>query len=112
MASNLKITVNGKEWPVASSPDTPLLSSDGTSYACTGPASAADWRSAILLSPCRRQKSTCVAPVGTVADRAITILGGLPACARKNGLAFRRCIRCSRRSSTSRLRTAATATTA
>ena len=25
MASNLKITVNGKAWPVASSPDTPLL---------------------------------------------------------------------------------------
>jgi len=49
MADELKIKVNGREWPVSASPDTPLLYVLATSCGCTARASAAAWRNAFLL---------------------------------------------------------------
>jgi aerobic-type carbon monoxide dehydrogenase small subunit (CoxS/CutS family) len=89
MATNLKITVNGKAWPVASSPDTPLL------YVLTNELHLHGPRFGCGLAQCGscsvlvddKEIRSCVTPVATVTDRAITTLEGLPAWyARKHGL--------------------------
>ena len=46
MADDLKIKVNGKTWPVAASPDTPLLYVLTNELGCRDRASAAGWRNA------------------------------------------------------------------
>ena len=81
MASNLKITVNGKVWPVASSPDTPLLYVLTNEMHLHGPrfgCGLAQCGSCSVLADDKEIRS-CVTPVATVADRAITTLEGLPA---------------------------------
>jgi aerobic-type carbon monoxide dehydrogenase small subunit (CoxS/CutS family) len=89
MASNLKITVNGEEWPVASSPDTPLLYVLTNELHLHGPrfgCGLAQCGSCSVLADDKEIRS-CVTPVASVADRAITTLEGLPVWyARKNGL--------------------------
>jgi aerobic-type carbon monoxide dehydrogenase small subunit (CoxS/CutS family) len=89
MASNLEITVNGKAWPVASSPDTPLLYVLTNEMQLHGPrfgCGLAQCGSCSVLADDKEIRS-CVTPVAAVADRAITTLEGLPAWyARKKGL--------------------------
>jgi aerobic-type carbon monoxide dehydrogenase small subunit (CoxS/CutS family) len=89
MASNLKITVNGRGWPVESSPDTPLL------YVLTNELHLHEPRFGCGLAQCGscsvlvddKEIRSCVTPVETVADRVITTLEGLPAWyAQKKGL--------------------------
>ena len=89
MATNLNITVNGKTWPVASSPDTPLLYVLTNELHLHGPrfgCGLAQCGSCSVLADDKEIRS-CITPVATVADRAITTLEGLPAWyARKEGL--------------------------
>jgi aerobic-type carbon monoxide dehydrogenase small subunit (CoxS/CutS family) len=89
MASNLKITVNGQAWPVASSPDTPLLYVLTNELHLHGPrfgCGLAQCGSCSVLADDKEIRS-CITPVATVADRAITTLEGLPAWyARNQGL--------------------------
>ena len=72
MATNLKITVNGKAWPVASSPDTPLLYVLTNELHLHGPrfgCGLAQCGSCSVLADDKEIRS-CVTPVATVADRA------------------------------------------
>ena len=81
MANNLTITVNGQAWPVAASPDTPLLYVLTNEMHLRGPrfgCGLAQCGSCSVLADDKEIRS-CVTPVATVADRAITTLEGLPA---------------------------------
>jgi aerobic-type carbon monoxide dehydrogenase small subunit (CoxS/CutS family) len=76
----LTLTVNGKRRVVESSPDTPLLyvlrdelGLDGPMFGCGLSQCGA---CAVLLDD--REIRSCVTPVGSVADRTITTLEGLP----------------------------------
>ena len=81
MASNLKITVNGKAWPVASSPDTPLL------YVLTNELRLHGPRFGCGLAQCGScsvlvngvETRSCVTPVSAIQGKSVTTLEGLPA---------------------------------
>src|SRR5437588_11261429 len=90
MANNLKINVNGKPWPVAADPDTPLLYVLMNELELNGPrfgCGLAQCGSCSVLADGVEIRS-CVTPVSRVAARSITTLEGLPAWyARQKGVA-------------------------
>jgi aerobic-type carbon monoxide dehydrogenase small subunit (CoxS/CutS family) len=90
MADDLKIKVNGRTWPVAASPDTPLLYVLSNELALKGPrfgCGLAQCGSCSVLADGVEIRS-CITPVADVAGRAITTLEGLPALyAEQKGLA-------------------------
>ena len=90
MADDLKIKVNGRMWPVAASPDTPLLYVLSNELALKGPrfgCGLAQCGSCSVLADGVEIRS-CITPVGDVGGRAITTLEGLPALyAEQKGLA-------------------------
>lgn len=81
MTDDLKINVNGKDWPVAASPDTPLL------YVMTNEMELRGPRFGCGLAQCGScsvlvdgvEIRSCITPVGSVAGKAVTTLEGLPA---------------------------------
>src|SRR5437588_4797151 len=90
MANNLKINVNGKPWPVAADPDTPLLYVLMNELEVRGPrfgCGLAQCGSCSVLADGVEIRS-CVTPVANVAGKAITTLEGLPALyAQEKGIA-------------------------
>src|ERR1700674_5877555 len=90
MASELKIKVNERLWPVTSSPDTPLLYVLSNELLLQGPrfgCGLAQCGSCSVLVDGVETRS-CVTPVGVVEGKAVTTLEGLPALyARQRGLA-------------------------
>jgi len=81
MASDLKITVNGREWPVDVSPDTPLLYVLTNELQLRGPrfgCGLAQCGSCSVLADGVEIRS-CVTPVAAVTGKAITTLEGLAA---------------------------------
>jgi len=89
MAAALKIKVNERLWPVASSPDTPLL------YVLSNELLLQGLRFGCGLAQCGSysvlvdgvETRSCVTPVGSVEGKSITTLEGLPAWyAKQNGL--------------------------
>jgi len=81
MANELKINVNGREWPVRASPDTPLLYVLTNELELRGPrfgCGLAQCGSCSVLADGVEIRS-CVTPVGNVAGKAVTTLEGLPA---------------------------------
>jgi len=81
MANELKINVNGREWPVSASPDTPLLYVLTNELELRGPrfgCGLAQCGSCSVLADGVEIRS-CVTPVGNVAGKAVTTLEGLPA---------------------------------
>jgi aerobic-type carbon monoxide dehydrogenase small subunit (CoxS/CutS family) len=110
MASDLTITVNGQAWLVQSSADTPLLYVLTNELHLHGPrfgCGLAQCGSCSVLADDKEIRS-CVTPVATVKNRAITTLEG----ERKASPKDQHCIHCSRPSSMSKRSIAATATTA
>ena len=116
MAKKLKLTVNGRTQSVTASPDTPLLYVLHNELHLHGP------RFGCGLAQC----GACSVLVGRQGDpllrhpgrrrrrQEVTTLEGLPALYAKQKKPRRRrrsCTRCSRRGSTSRFRSAATART-
>jgi aerobic-type carbon monoxide dehydrogenase small subunit (CoxS/CutS family) len=90
MADDLKIKVNGREWPVSASPDTPLL------YVLTNELRLQGPRFGCGLAQCGScsvlldgvEIRSCVTPVERVAGKSVTTLEGLPALyAQQKGLA-------------------------
>src|SRR6266568_1621594 len=81
MADELKIKVNGRDWPVAASPDTPLL------YVLTNELELHGPRFGCGLAQCGScsvlldgvEIRSCSTPVGSIAGKAVTTLEGLPA---------------------------------
>jgi len=81
MADELKINVNGREWPVTATPDTPLL------YVLTNELQLRGPRFGCGLAQCGScsvladgvEIRTCITPVGNVANKSVTTLDGLPA---------------------------------
>ena len=81
MAQELTIRVNGQNWPVAASPDTPLL------YVLTNEVQLNGPRFGCGLAQCGScsvlvdgvETRSCVTPVSQVAGKAVTTLEGLPA---------------------------------
>jgi len=90
MADDLKIKVNGKTWPVAASPDTPLLYVLSNELRLQGPrfgCGLAQCGSCSVLADGVEIRS-CVTPVASVANKSVTTLEGLPALyAQQKGLA-------------------------
>ena len=90
MADDLKIKVNGKAWPVAASPDTPLLYVLSNELRLQGPrfgCGLAQCGSCSVLADGVEIRS-CVTPVASVANKSVTTLEGLPALyAEQRGLA-------------------------
>jgi aerobic-type carbon monoxide dehydrogenase small subunit (CoxS/CutS family) len=90
MADDLKIKVNGKTWPVAASPDTPLLYVLSNELQLQGPrfgCGLAQCGSCSVLADGVEIRS-CVTPVASVANKSVTTLEGLPALyAEQRGLA-------------------------
>src|SRR5678815_5223703 len=90
MADDLKIKVNGKTWPVAASPDTPLLYVLSNELRLQGPrfgCGLAQCGSCSVLADGVEIRS-CVTPVASVANKSVTTLEGLPALyAEQRGLA-------------------------
>jgi aerobic-type carbon monoxide dehydrogenase small subunit (CoxS/CutS family) len=81
MADELSITVNGRAWPVASSPDTPLLYVLASELALRGPkfgCGLAQCGSCSVLADGVEIRS-CVTPVADVAGKSVTTLEGLAA---------------------------------
>src|SRR3979490_3438330 len=81
MADELNIKVNGRAWPVASSPDPPLLYVLADELRLHGPkfgCGLAQCGSCSVLADGVEIRS-CVTPVARVTDRSITTLEGLPA---------------------------------
>jgi aerobic-type carbon monoxide dehydrogenase small subunit (CoxS/CutS family) len=77
----LKIKVNGREWPVTASPDTPLLYVLMNELELRGPrfgCGLAQCGSCSVLVDGVEMRS-CVTPVSKVADKSVTTLEGLPA---------------------------------
>ena len=117
MASKLKIKVNGLVHNVTASLDTPLLYVLHNELHLHGPrfgcGLAQCGACSVLLDG--KEIRSCVTPVAAVSGKAITTLEGMPALYAKSRGTWRRrrrrCIRCSRRGSTCRCRTAATART-
>ena len=116
MADELNIKVNGRQWPVASSPDTPLLYVLSNELRLHGPkfgCGLAQCGSCSVLADGVEIRS-CVTPVAAVAGKSVTTLEGLAGwyVSARTWRQPRRCIRCSRPSSTSRRPIAAIASTA
>ena len=117
MASKLKIKVNGLVHNVTASLDTPLLYVLHNELHLHGPrfgcGLAQCGACSVLLDG--KEIRSCVTPVAAVSGKAITTLEGMPALyAKSRGTTASsrpRCIRCSRRGSTCRCRTAVTART-
>ena len=116
MASKLKIKVNGLMHDVTASLDTPLLYVLHNELHLHGPrfgcGLAQCGACSVLLDG--KEIRSCVTPVAAVSGKAITTLEGMPALyavTRHDAAAAPRCIRCSRRGSTCRFRSAATART-
>ena len=90
MADELKIKVNGRTWPVAASPDTPLLYVLANELELKGPrfgCGLAQCGSCSVLADGVEIRS-CVTPVAAVADKSLTTLEGLAALyAQQKGLA-------------------------
>jgi len=90
MADDLKIKVNGREWPVDASPDTPLLYVLMNDLQLQGPrfgCGLAQCGSCSVLADGVEIRS-CVTPIAAVTGKSITTLEGLPAWyAEKKGLA-------------------------
>jgi aerobic-type carbon monoxide dehydrogenase small subunit (CoxS/CutS family) len=90
MADDLKITVNGKTWPVESSPDTPLLYVLANELGLRGPrfgCGLAQCGSCSVLADGVEIRS-CVTPVANVAGKAVTTFEGLAGLyAKQKGLA-------------------------
>jgi aerobic-type carbon monoxide dehydrogenase small subunit (CoxS/CutS family) len=88
--AELSINVNGRMWPVAAAPDTPLLYVLTNELELHGPrfgCGLAQCGSCSVLAD-RVEIRSCVTPVANVAGRAITTLEGLPALyAQQKGLA-------------------------
>jgi aerobic-type carbon monoxide dehydrogenase small subunit (CoxS/CutS family) len=88
--AELSIKVNGRMWPVAASPDTPLLYVLTNELELHGPrfgCGLAQCGSCSVLADGVEIRS-CVTPVANVAGKAITTLEGLPALyAEQKGLA-------------------------
>jgi aerobic-type carbon monoxide dehydrogenase small subunit (CoxS/CutS family) len=81
MADELNIKVNGRAWPVASSPDTPLLYVLANELALHGPkfgCGLAQCGSCSVLADGVEIRS-CVTPVANVVGKSITTLEGLAA---------------------------------
>jgi aerobic-type carbon monoxide dehydrogenase small subunit (CoxS/CutS family) len=81
MADDLNITVNGRAWPVVSSPDTPLLYVLANELGLRGPkfgCGLAQCGSCSVLADGVEIRS-CVTPVAHVAGRSVTTLEGLAA---------------------------------
>src|SRR6516164_3084241 len=81
MADELKIKVNGRTWPVAASPDTPLLYVLANELELRGPrfgCGLAQCGSCSVLADGVEIRS-CVTPVANVVGKSITTLEGLPA---------------------------------
>ena len=80
MAEPLSIKVNGRNWPVSASPDTPLLYVLTNELELHGPrfgCGLAQCGSCSVLADGVEIRS-CVTPVSAVAKKAITTLEGLP----------------------------------
>jgi isoquinoline 1-oxidoreductase alpha subunit len=115
MPKTLKVRVNGRLQTVSASPDTPLLYVLHNELHLHGP------RFGCGLAQCGacsvlvdgKEIRSCVTPVAGVAGKDVTTLEGLPAlyAQQRSWRRRRSCIRCSRRGSTSRCRTAVTART-
>jgi aerobic-type carbon monoxide dehydrogenase small subunit (CoxS/CutS family) len=81
MADDLKIKVNGSDWQVAASPDTPLL------YVMTNELELHGPRFGCGLAQCGScsvlvdgvETRSCITPVAAVAGKTVTTLEGLPA---------------------------------
>jgi aerobic-type carbon monoxide dehydrogenase small subunit (CoxS/CutS family) len=90
MADDLKIKVNGKTWPVAASPDTPLLYVLTNELWLQGPrfgCGLAQCGSCSVLADGVEIRS-CVTPVANVANKSLTTLEGLATLyAQQKGLA-------------------------
>jgi aerobic-type carbon monoxide dehydrogenase small subunit (CoxS/CutS family) len=90
MANDLKITVNGKPWPVAADPDTPLLYVLMNELGLKGPrfgCGLAQCGSCSVLADGVEIRS-CVTPVANVVGKSVTTFEGLPAWyAQQKGLA-------------------------
>ena len=88
--AELSIKVNGRMWPVAAAPDTPLLYVLTNELELRGPrfgCGLAQCGSCSVLADGVEIRS-CVTPVANVAGKAITTLEGLPALyAQQQGLA-------------------------
>src|SRR5262245_42899760 len=81
MADELQIKVNGRTWPVAASPDTPLLYVLANELELKGPrfgCGLAQCGSCSVLADGVEIRS-CVTPVAAVADKSLTTLEGLAA---------------------------------
>ena len=81
MAAALRIKVNGRLWPVASSPDTPLLYVLSNELLLQGPrfgCGLAQCGSCSVLVDGVETRS-CVTQVGSLEGKSITTLEGLPA---------------------------------
>jgi aerobic-type carbon monoxide dehydrogenase small subunit (CoxS/CutS family) len=81
MADELSIKVNGRTWPVASDPDTPLLYVLSNELALHGPkfgCGLAQCGACSVLADGVEIRS-CVTPVANVAGKSITTLEGLAA---------------------------------
>jgi aerobic-type carbon monoxide dehydrogenase small subunit (CoxS/CutS family) len=81
MADDLKITVNGRAWPVSASPDTPLLYVLTNELQLRGPrfgCGLAQCGSCSVLADGVEIRS-CVTTVAAVTDKSITTLEGLAA---------------------------------
>lgn len=115
MANDLKIEVNGVEHAVRASPDTPLLYVLRNELNLSGPRSGCDRAQqcgacSVLLD--RNEVRSCMTEVGAVRGKKVTTVEGYRRCGRSSeGVAgrLRSCTRCSRRGSTRRFRSAATA---
>jgi aerobic-type carbon monoxide dehydrogenase small subunit (CoxS/CutS family) len=90
MADELKINVNGRDWPVTSTPDTPLLYVLMNELQLRGPrfgCGLAQCGSCSVLADGVEIRS-CVTPVANVANKSVTTMEGLPALyAQQKGLA-------------------------
>src|SRR5215813_9046434 len=90
MADEIKIKVNDRTWPVAASPDTPLLYVLMNELRLKGPrfgCGLAQCGSCSVLADGVEIRS-CVTPVSQVAGKSLTTLEGLPALyAQQKGLA-------------------------
>jgi aerobic-type carbon monoxide dehydrogenase small subunit (CoxS/CutS family) len=81
MADELSIKVNGRTWPVAASPDTPLLYVLANELALRGPkfgCGLAQCGACSVLADGVEIRS-CVTPVAAVAGKSVTTLEGLAA---------------------------------
>jgi aerobic-type carbon monoxide dehydrogenase small subunit (CoxS/CutS family) len=81
MADELKIKVNGREWPVKADPDTPLLYVLMNELELKGPrfgCGLAQCGSCSVLADGVEIRS-CVTPVASITGKSITTLEGLPA---------------------------------